>query len=295
MLAIYKKELKAYFSTMTGYAFIAFFSLVLGLVFYMVNVKSSNPFVGYTLNHAYVSIIFMVLVPVLTMKVFADERHSKTDQMLFTAPITIEKIVFGKFMAVATVFLIPVAIVLLYPLMMMDHGRIPVGASYSGILGFFLMGLAFFAIGIFISSVTENQVISAVATFALLLCSFMLRYFTSVFAETKIVSLAGIVVIIVIAGLVYFVSIKNNVESALLYGVGFIVVGVAIAVAVYFINGSLYEGLIQKIMLGLSVSYMYEHFFLTEVFDVSSIFYFGGVIVIFMFLTVQSIQKRRWS
>lgn len=295
MLSIYKKELKTYFSTMTGYAFVAFLSLVIGLVFYMINVDNANPYIGYSLNHAYVSIIFMVLVPVITMKIFADERHSKTDQMLFTAPITIEKIVVGKFLAVVTVFTLPVLAVLLYPLIMADYGDIPLGASYSAIIGFYLMGVAFFSIGVFVSSITENQVISAVVTFAILLFSFMLQYFTGVFSENAITSVVGICIIIAIVGIIYYFVIRNSVDKALIYAGVFTALGIAITILLYTIKSSLFDGLIQDIMLRLSLSNMYWHYFETEVIDLGSIVYFLSITAFFVFLTVQSIQKRRWS
>ena len=141
MLAIYKKEVKSYFTTMTGYVFIAFLALVVGYVFYMINVKSSYAWIGKTLEYSYVSIVFMILVPVMTMKVFADERHTKTDQMLFTAPVTVGQIVWGKYLAILTVFLVNVLIICMYPLFMADYGEIPFLASYSAIGGFFLIGI----------------------------------------------------------------------------------------------------------------------------------------------------------
>lgn len=145
---------------MTGYVFIAFLALVVGYVFYMINVKSSYAWIGKTLEYSYVSIVFMILVPVMTMKVFADERHTKTDQMLFTAPVTVGQIVWGKYLAILTVFLVNVLIICMYPLFMADYGEIPFLASYSAIGGFFLMGAVYFAVGLFISSITENQIIS---------------------------------------------------------------------------------------------------------------------------------------
>ena len=154
MLAIYKKEVKSYFTTMTGYVFIAFLALVVGYVFYMINVKSSYAWIGETLEYSYVSIVFMILVPVMTMKIFADERHTKTDQMLFTAPVTVTQIVWGKYLAAVTVFLVNIGIICLYPLFMSDYGEIPFAASYCAIFGFFLMGATYFAIGLFISSIT---------------------------------------------------------------------------------------------------------------------------------------------
>ena len=181
MLAIYKKELRTYFTTMIGYAFIAFFSLVVGFVFYYINVVGAAAFIGYSLRYSYVSVVMMVLVPVLTMTIFADEKHSKTDQMLFTAPVSIGQIVMGKYLAVGTVFSIPMLIVLMYPLVMMDYGSTPIGANYASIIGFWLMGLSLFAIGFFVSSVTENQIISAVVTFAILLFVFIIHYKRRIF------------------------------------------------------------------------------------------------------------------
>ncbi len=295
MLAIYKKELKAYFSTMTGYAFIAFFSLVVGFVFFYVNVIGSSAFLGYALSYSYVSIIMMVLVPVLTMKIFADERHSKTDQMLFTAPITIGKIVMGKFFAVSTVFTIPVLVMLIYPLIMMDYGATPVGANYTSILGFWLMGLALFAIGCFVSSITENQIISAVVSFAILLFLFMLQYITGALSEDAMTSVIALSILVIIFALIYWSVARKTVEKAIIYTVVIAVAGIAVIVGLYLFNSQMFEGLIQEIMLRCSVYHMFEYYFKTEILDISSIVYFVSVIGFFLFLTVQSVQKRRWS
>ncbi len=295
MLAIYKKELRTYFSTMTGYAFIAFFSLVAGFVFYYINVVGSTAFIGYALSYAYISVIMMVLVPVLTMKIFADERHSKTDQMLFTAPVSIGKIVMGKYMAVATVFSIPVIIIMMYPLIMMDHGDTPVGANYASIIGFWLMGLALFAIGCFVSSITENQIISAVVTFAILLFVFIMQYITDVFPSDAIGSVIAICILVVLFAVIYWVVARKSVDNALVYAIIIAGAGCAVVVALYFVNGAMFEGLLQKIMLRCSIYYMYTYYFSSEVIDISSFVYFISVIGFFLFLTVQSIQKRRWS
>lgn len=295
MLAIYKKELRTYFTTMTGYAFIAFFSLVSGFVFYYMNVEGSSAFVGYFLRYSYISVIMMVLVPVLTMKIFADERHSKTDQMLFTAPVTVGKIVMGKYLAVATVFSIPVAVMLTYPLIMMDYGDTPVGANYAAIAGFWLMGLALFAIGCFVSSITENQIISAVVTFAILLFLFLLQYITGIFSTDALVSAIAICVFVVLFAVIYWLVARKTVDKAAIYAVIIALAGIAVVVALYFINSSMFDGLLQNIMLRCSVYYMFTYYFSAEVIDIGSFVYFISVIGFFLFLTVQSIQKRRWS
>lgn len=295
MLAIYKKELKTYFSTMIGYAFIAFFSLVVGFVFYYINVLGATAFVGYALRYAYISVVMMVLVPVLTMKIFADERHSKTDQMLFTAPVTVGKIVMGKFLAVATVFTIPVLVMLTYPLIMSDYGSTPVGANYVAIIGFWLMGLALFAIGCFVSSITENQIISAVVTFAILLLVFILQYISGIFPTDELASAIAICLFIVVFALIYWLIARKNTEKALLYAGIIAVAGIAVVMILYFVNGSMFDGLLQNILLRCSIYYMYSYYFSAEIIDIGSLVYFVSVIGFFLFLTVQSVQKRRWS
>lgn len=269
--------------------------MVVGFVFYYINVLGSGAFVGYALGYAYVSVIMMVLVPVLTMKIFADERHSKTDQMLFTAPVTIGRIVMGKYLAVATVFTLPVLVMLLYPLIMMDYGRTPVGANYAAIIGFWLMGLTLFAIGCFVSAITENQIISAVVTFAILLALFLFQYISGIFSSSPAASVIMIDVLVLLFALIYWMLARKTNEKALLYAVIIAVVGICVVIALYMINGDMFDGLLQKIMLHCSAYYMYNYYFSAELIDWSSFVYFISVSGFFLFLTVQAIQKRRWS
>lgn len=295
MLAIYKKEIKSYFTTMTGYVFIAFLALVVGYVFYMINVKSSYAWIGETLEYSYVSIVFMILVPVMTMKIFADERHTKTDQMLFTAPVTVGQIVWGKYLAALTVFLVNIFIICMYPLFMADYGEIPFAASYCAIFGFFLMGAVYFAIGLFVSSVTENQIISAVVTFAVILLSFMMQYMTGVVPSKALPSAVTVGICVVLLALVYYMIARRSVDNALVISGVIAAVGILAVVVVYIINSSIFEGLIEQVVLHLSISYMYGYFFETEVLDLNGLVYFLSLIGLFLFLTVQSVQKRRWS
>lgn len=295
MLAIYKKEVKSYFTTMTGYVFIAFLALVVGYVFYMINVKSSYAWIGESLQYSYVSIVFMILVPVMTMKVFADERHTKTDQMLFTAPVTVGQIVWGKYLAILTVYLVNIAIICLYPLFMADYGEIPILASYIAILGFFLMGAVYFAIGLFISSITENQIISAVVTFAVILLSFMLQYMTGIVPSKPLPTVVTLGVCVIILALLYYVLVYRSFQKAWIVSIVIAVVGIAAIVVAYLVNSSMFEGFLEQVVLHLSISYMFGYFFDTEVLDINGLVYFLSLIGLFIFLTVQSVQKRRWS
>ncbi|MDF2950626.1 MAG: putative rane protein, partial [Anaerocolumna sp.] len=114
MLAIYKKELKSYFTSMTGYVFIAFFLIIIGIFFVIYNLLNQLANFEYVLSD--VSFIFVILVPILTMRLMAEEKKQKTDQLLLTSPVPVSHIILGKFLAVITVYFISIAIISFYPL-----------------------------------------------------------------------------------------------------------------------------------------------------------------------------------
>lgn len=172
MKAIYKKEVKSYLTSMIGYVFIFFMLLLEGIYFTAYNLQNAYPLFGTTLSA--VTFIFLILVPVLTMKTIAEERKQKTDQLLLTAPVSVSEIVLGKFLAVATVYAIPVLIICLYPMIMGKYGTVSYAMAYTAVLGFALLGFAQIAVGVFWSSVTENPVIAAVVTFIVLFVCYMI-------------------------------------------------------------------------------------------------------------------------
>ena len=173
MIAVYKRELRSYLTSMIGYLFIFFILLLTGIYFSAYQLGAAYPRFEYTLSA--LTFVFLISVPILTMRVLAEERKQKTDQLLLTAPVSIEKIVFGKYFALVTIFAIPMLIMCLYPLLMTKFGTVSLGAAYTAILGFFLLGCANLAIGVFISSLTESQVIAAVLTFVILFAFYMMN------------------------------------------------------------------------------------------------------------------------
>ncbi len=289
MLAIYKRELKSYFQSMIGYVFIAFFLLIIGFVFSYINIQQGTPFIGYTLQYAYVTVVFMILVPIITMKILADERRLKTDQLLFTAPITVTKIVMGKFLAVVTVFCIPMVVVAFYPFFLTVFGDVPLPSSYVAVLGFFLMGLAYLSIGLFVSSLTESQIISAVGTFGILLISFTMSSLTKIISSAAIASFIALLAITAVLVLVYYMMTKDKKYTVILF-----VIAEGVISIIYAVKSSWFESLIQKIMMVLSLNDHFEKF-VGGIFDLTAVVYYISVIGFFLFLTVQSIQKRRWS
>ena len=294
MLAVYKKEMRSYFTSFIGYVFIGLLMLVLSFIFYNINIVKKNAFIGYVFEHNYVQIVLMVLVPVMTMKVFADEKHSKTDQMLFTAPIKISSIVLGKFLAIATMFSIPMAIFSFYPLVLSDYGTIPWLASYNSILGFWLMGLTALAIGVYISSITENQIMSAVVTFVILLVSFMCFYMNTAFSNNAMTSVIFFSAIAALLAVVIFMQLKENVKIATIVSVGFLGVCVGALVIIYFAKQELLVGLIQQFLLKLSLYQNLSHF-CVQYFEPAAVVYNISIIIFCLFLTNMSLEKRRWS
>lgn len=166
MCAIYKKELRAYLTSMTGYIFMAVLLAVTSLYYVANCLVGGYPVFGAILSSVY--FVLLIIVPVLTMRSMAEEKRQKTDQLLMTAPVSLWKIVLGKYLAMVTIFLISMAILCLYPLILLQFGSVSLPMAYTAILGYTLFGAACLAIGLFLSAVTESQVIAAVLTFGVL-------------------------------------------------------------------------------------------------------------------------------
>ena len=287
MTAIYKRELKSYMTSMIGYLFIFFVLILTGIYFSAYQLSAAYPKFEYTLSS--LTFVFLIGVPILSMRVLAEERKQKTDQLLLTAPVTVADIVIGKYLALVTVYAIPVLIMCTYPLLMSKFGQVSLGSAYTAILGFFLLGCANLAIGVFISSITESQVIAAVLTFVILFAFFMMNGISSFFSESSLSTCVTFGLLVLAVAIILYTMIKNVLISAI---VG--MVGEIILVVIYLVNSSFFEGGIQKVLEVFNLSGHFENF-TNSIFDVTGIVYFLSMIVVCIFLTVQSISKRRWN
>ena len=287
MIVICKKELRSYFTSMMGYIFVFFILLVTGIYFTAYNINSAYPKLDYTLIA--VMFVFLVAVPVLTMKILADERRLKTDQLLLTAPLKVEDIVLGKYLALITIYAIPILIICLYPLIMSQFGTVSMFEAYTVILGFFLLGCADIAIGVYISSVTESQVIAAVITFGVLFVSFVMEGIAQFFSNAAVTSLVCYMVLVVILALIIEMMFRSKTIAVAVGAAGEIIL-----LILYAVNSTLFESGIQKF---LSIFNLAGHFnnFANGILDLSGVLYFVSVIGVCMLLTVQSILKRRWN
>ncbi len=172
MTAIYKRELRACFHSFIGWLFLAVMLFFTGLYVTANNLAQGSAYLTYALQSSL--IIFIIAIPILTMRILAEERKNKTDQMILTAPVSVWKIVLGKYLALETVFAIPCVVLCLYPLLLGRYGTVPYGETYVSILGFFLYGSAAVAVGVFVSSLTESQVIAAVVSVVLIFVGYVM-------------------------------------------------------------------------------------------------------------------------
>lgn len=288
MLAIYKREFKSYFQSMVGCVFVAFLVAFTGIYFTAYNLNSGYPYFSYTLSGSL--IVFIVGIPLITMRSFAEERKNKTDQLLLTAPVSLTKIVLGKYLAMISVVAIPNLIFCLFPLLIKMNGTAYLKTDYISIGVFFLLGCVYVAIGMFMSALTESQMIAFITTFGLLLILYLWNGIIGFLPSSAIGSLIGLIVILtIIIAYVYHMT-ENWMLSAVLE-----VIGIVASVATYIVKSSLFENLLTKILGKLALADVFTDITNNHIVDITGIVLYLSVIAIFIVLTIQAIQKRRWS
>ena len=287
MGAIFRHELRNYFHSLTAYVFGAFLLAVVGLGSVLYNLQAAVSNFEFVLSFA--SIIFVVIVPILTMRTLAEERRQRTDQLLYSLPITTTQVVLGKYLALLVVYLIPLAVISLYPLLFSQFGDVYLPTSYGSLFAFFLMGAALLAVGVFLSSLTDNQGFAAGIGIAAILLNYYSVSLAEYTSSTAMGSLIALYVIALLLGVVIRGLTRNE---NLAYGVTFALIA-ALSVA-YFVNSTAFEGLLPDIMTKLSLFRQFNSF-VNGAFDLTAIVYYVSVMGFFLFLSVQSMEKRRYN
>ena len=287
MAAVFKHELRMYFRSLTAYVFGAFLLVIVGIGAMLYNLQAAVSNFEFVLSFS--SIIYAVIVPILTMRVIAEERRQKTDQLLYSLPISTFQVIAGKYLALLAVFAIPLCIISCYPLIFAQFGDVYLPTSYGSLLAFFLMGAALIAVGVFISSLTDNQGFAAGIGVAVIL----LNYFSVTLSEYVSSTAQGsaLALFVLAAGvglLIHYLTRNDNLACA----VGLILM--AVVVLWYFVDSSAFEGLLPSIMTILS---LFERLdvFVNGVFDLTAVTYYLSVAAFFLFLSVQSLEKRRYN
>lgn len=230
MKAVFKRELKSYFTTPIGYVFLAVALFFSGLTFSQIYAS------GYPdLTYVFIQIfnISLFAVPVLTMRLISEDRRQKVDQALFTAPVSITSIVLGKFFATLCVYISSLAITLVFQFIMAMYSPVDWTVYLSNLIGVILLGAALVSIGLFISALTENQLVAAIGSFAVSLLLLQMDSFTG-------------------------------------------------------------NAVLEKIISYLSFSAKYSDFVI-GILSYANVIFFLSVAVLFVFLTVRVLEKKRWA
>ncbi len=287
MIAILKHELRIYFHSLTAYVFGAFLLVFVGIGAMLYNLQAAVSNFEYVLSFS--SLVFVVIVPILTMRVIAEERKQKTDQLLYSLPVSTTKVILGKFLALLVVYLIPLCMIAVYPLIFSQYGEVYLLTSYGSLIAFFIMGAALIALGVFVSSLTENQGFAA----GIGIAAILLNYFSVSLAEyVSSTAFGTVIVIFIIAALLAWIVHRLTKNEMLSYGIGLGIM--AITVVTFYMDPTVFEGLLPDMMRTLSLFDRFETI-VNGVFDMTAIIYYLSVIVFFLFLSVQSLEKRRYN
>ena len=287
MIAVFRREVSSYFKGVLGYLLGAFLLVFAGIYCMVYNLS------GYYSNFEYVlsaiGFIYLIAVPIISMRSVAEEKKQKTDQLLYSLPISLSGVVMGKYLAMVAVLALPVGIMALYPLILSQFGTVSFATAYGSLLAFFLMGGCLLSIGLFISSVTDSQVAAAVITLLTMMLLYFMGSLSSWISTDASASLNALMVLSAVAAVIFYIMSKNSIMA--------VVVGAALIGGLqvwYRMDSSAFSGLFGEMMNAISVFDRFDTF-TNGVFDVTAIVYYLSIIGVMLFLTTQVMEKRRWS
>ena len=262
MKAVFRRELSSYFTGLSGYVFGAFLLLFAGIYTMAYNIRAAVSNFEYVLSS--MSFIFLVIVPILTMRVFAEEKRQKTDQLLYSLPLTMTEVVMGKYLAMLVMFLIPLCIIGIYPAVLSHFGKVNLAAAYGALVGFFFLGAA-------------------------LLVNYFLASLSSFFSSTAFASFAALTFAVAALALIFYLMTKSGFASVVIF-----IASEVLVFVFYTFKKDSFEGLFPNILSSLSLFARFEQF-VSGIFDVTAIVFYITVAAVFLFLSVQAMEKRRWS
>ena len=288
MSAVYKRELRAYMNNVYGWLFMAILLLFTGYMMFQNNLYDGAPEFELTLSGSQYALL--LLIPILCMRSMAEDRHNKTDMFYLSLPMKTSAVVLGKYFAMLTVYAIPCVILCVYPLVLGAFGPVNYLVAYLAILLFLILGAALIAVCQFLSSLTDNLVIAAVLgvlAVAVLLFSPWLSY---VIPLTAIASFIGFVVLALLLAGIAFLATHNLNVTAITAAVAVVPLSV-----IYILSRSSFEGLFPSLLQFISPFAHFAAFCQFGTFSVQSLILLLSYPVLFVFLTVQSADKKRWD
>ena len=290
MAAIFKREVRSYFHGMIGYVLTAFLLVSSALYFVALNLGYGlTDFGYYTLYRTIFVLLFYI--PVLTMRSFAEERRTRTDQLLLTSPVSVWGIVLGKFFALCAVFALPCLADAVMILVLRALGATAAStlANFASLLCYSLLGCAAIAIGMFLSSVTENQIVAAVAGVAALLLAYLMPSLRSMFTAGSAIALALFTALAAVLSVVAGLRSKSFTLGCL----SFAACCVALTALFLLRSSWLTEGF-SAVLSALCLFTPFENF-VNSSFSIPTLVYYLTAAALFLFFTAQGLEKRRWN
>ena len=285
MSAIFKKDLRVAFSGLFGYFAVAILLLFMSAFVVLFNLLSGYPEFSYAL--ASMHLVLVVLIPFITMRSIAEERHARTDKLLYSLPVKMRDVVIGKYLAMLVLFLIPTAVAAIFPILLSFLGKISLASAYISLFGYVLLGGALIAVCTFVSSLVENQILAAVLSLAATLLIYFMDSFAVLMPTSAIASF--IVCLLVSIGLgVIFWAVSRAVLLGVCVGGG----AVVLTALVYIVKPALFSSLLPRFLNKLALFAQYAGF-MGGYFDLSVFVLYLSVIAFFLFLTCVSMEKRR--
>jgi len=283
--AVFRKELHTYAVTMIGAASLAVLLALTGFVTRYINCFNGYGSYSYTLQNL-AFWFYTIAMPLLTMRTFSEEYRQKTDQLLLTAPVRVRSVVYGKYAALLVMLLIPVLFMKIYAAALGRYGSMPVAADNAALFLFFLMGTAYFAAGMFISSVTENQIISAVICILFVIFTQLIGNVRTIISAGRGSAFIFVVILAALLSLLIYLGTKRLYGSAVI----FLILMIA-AVLLFLLRGDLFDGRVSQV-IGV---FDFRSVFFTGVMgmlDLKAVLFFLSFAAAGIELTVYSVSRR---
>ena len=287
MFAIFKRELKAYFLTPIGYLYMGLFLLLAGVFYFFDNLLSGrSQFSGFLGS---ILIIYIFSIPLLTMRLFAEERRQKTDQLLLTSPVSISAIVCGKYLAAVAVFCGTLLFTVAYAVVISIYGDLEALETFGSYIGFIFLGASYIAVGLFLSAVTENQLTAALVSFFTLMFIWLIDPIIQMVPSDTRTGIISSVVLLAALLLFIFLNTKNWIIV-----LGAAILGALVIVGFYLYKRDIFFGFISKVLGWFSLNRRYQSFTM-GLLKFDALLYYTSFSGLFIFLTIRLIEKRRWN
>ena len=294
MIAIFKREIKAYFVTPIGCLYMGFFLLITGIFFTFSNIFSQSSYYSGFLGN--VLFIYLFAIPLLTMRLFSEEKRQRTDQLLLTSPVSIPEIVCGKFLAALALYAMTLVVTVLYTIIIYIYGDLLVWETLGSYIGFLFLGASYISIGVLISASTENQLTAALVTFFALLVVWLIDPIAQMIPSDALAGVISAGALALIVVLFLFLSTRNwfivlitaVLAAAVILFLYFYVEGY------YYLYRNIFAGFLQKFLGWFSLNRRYQNFSM-GLLKFDSLLYYVSFSGLFLFLTIRLIEKRRWN